>query len=246
MGSKISKNISTSTVNAFVELMNNVAQTCLVTLGNQQNIDIQAGGNSTVNFSIAELKQLLTLEKSCLQKGLINSNVDQSISQMVDQISTTITQMFQLSLSKQEATNISEAVANIATSVTNSINQTCSVSGSNTQNINIKARENARVDLTIYNNASQYIMSTSACVQDDKIVSTAQQQLEQIIDQSASSQVENTFAGIFGSIFGIFAAIGLIIFIVLIFRRGSTPTDKTVVITAPAPPQAPKPPIKKL
>lgn len=246
MGSKISKNISTSTVNAFVELMNNVSQVCRVDLSNQQSIDIKAGGNSTVNFTIAELKQLLTLDRGCLQTGLINSNVDQSIAQMVEQISTTITQMFQLSLSKQEATNIAEAVANIATSVTNSINQTCSVSGSNTQNINVEAKENARVDLTIYNNASQYIMSTSACVQNDKIVSTAQQQLEQIIDQSATTQVENTIAGIFGSIFAIFAVVGLIIFLVLIFRRVSTPTDKTVIITKPAPPAAPKPPIKKL
>lgn len=246
MGSKISKNISTSTVNAFVELMNNVSQVCKPDFSNVQSINIVVGGNSTINLTLAELKQVLTLDQACLQRGVINSNVDQSIAQMVEQISTTITQMFQLSLSKQEATNIAEAVANIATSVTNSVNQTCSVSGSNTQEINLIGKEDGTLNLVISNNVSQYLMSTSACVQNDEIVSTAQQQLEQIIDQSATTQVENTIAGIFGSIFAIFAVVGLIIFLVLIFRRVSTPTDKTVIITKPAPPQAPKPPIKKL
>jgi F0F1-type ATP synthase membrane subunit c/vacuolar-type H+-ATPase subunit K len=213
-GSTITENAATLTASAIVQFMNQTNQNCYYNFNQNVVIDIETRGREKVNVTLGSIEQKLVLDQTCQQTNTIDSTVTQALSQQVEQLAQSIVQQFQIT-GKTEANNIVNAVANVATSVSNSFVQTCSVQGSQ----------------------NQYILITDCALQ-DTVVNQAIQELAQQIDQSSKSVVENFIAGIFGPVLGIIALVGIIVLAFLLLRGGrGSGSPSTVVVSAPKPQQ---------
>jgi type IV secretory pathway VirB2 component (pilin) len=241
-GSTVTENAATLTASAIVQFMNQTNQNCYYNFNQNVVIDIETRGREKVNVTLGSIEQKLVLDQTCQQTNTIDSTVTQALSQQVEQLAQSIVQQFQIT-GKTEANNIVNAVANVATSVSNSFVQTCSVQGSQNQYILIRGRNDAgepvlESEVNVYGNISQYIMSVTDCALQDTVVNQAIQELAQQIDQSSKSVVENFIAGIFGPVLGIIALVGIIVLAFLLLRGGrGSGSPSTVVVSAPKPQQ---------
>ncbi len=226
LGSKTtSENIANESVKGLISITNTASQTCKVAASQIQSINITGNVGGKI-VSINNWDQFLGLNNSCLQSNDFRNNITQSVQQMAEQLARSISQQFQLG--STESKNVVNATAELAITVSNSFIQGCSLSGSQIMNATISGNRN--VDITISNSWQQYNQSVLDCVQQNQAVNNASQQLQQIVNQTAESTVQNFFAILLGIIFAIFALIGLIIFAWIFFRSGSSSTTTTPVV----------------
>ena len=233
------ENIATESVQALVNVSNNASQGCVVSADQVISVNISGNTGGTLNLN-ENFRQFLILNSSCLQSVTFQNNISQIMSQEADQIAKAISQQFELSSAK--AKNVVNETANLAIQVSNSFVQNCA--GFESQIAVFNLTNNTNLNANVYQNWEQYNASQFQCVMQDQAVNTTMQQVQQTVNQEAEATVQNFFAVLFGMIFAIFAAIGIIIFGLIFFgffERSSTPAaPPQQIITNAGPPVDPE------
>lgn len=234
----VATNTASATASAVVQFLNQTNQNCFFSFSQNQVITVVTRGRQTADVDLGVLEQRLVLNQVCQQTNDVTSDVSQVLSQQVQQLAQSITQQFQIS-GKTKSSNIVNAVASVATSVTNSFAQTCSVQGSQNQYILIEGVDGNTNEskVNVYGNLSQYTISVTDCILNDIVVNQAIQNLAQEIDQSSKSVVENFLAGILGPVLAIISLVGIIVLAFLLIRGGRSSSPGTVIVSAPKPQQ---------
>lgn len=201
MGAQVSK-ASSKTVNVAETiaktLISNV-QGASGTLTQQQAADITIGGNFTGSIT---QDSLASINFSALQTAQNTASLQQAISNSLKQAVEAATSGQNIGGQVAMTENDIQNINNISSSIDISSVANCAVNASQSQNLTLKVGGNASGIVT--QSAGMDILAK--CIQNSSSVSQSVQDLQNKIDQSASSKTE-----------GFISAAGIIVIVIVVF-----------------------------
>jgi hypothetical protein len=222
MGFSYSKNIVDADIKSIINVMNSASQTCKSNISQTQFQNFNNINNSRININ-QNWDQIIQFNYDCLQNVSFQNDTSQKVSQEAKQIAESISEF--LALGAADAENVARLNQDLAIQVSNAFSQTCAVDISQTQGQVFNNIQGS--DITIFQNWNQYNNSMINCVMQDSAVSNTSQEMQQVIDQSATAKALGLGSLISGFIIIIIAVIALLIFGYMLiknsgFRRSYT------------------------
>lgn len=214
MGNSTAKNIINSGTSAMISVATNVVQNCSVNNDQQQSVNISNCGLVVIeNLSI---NQALDITVDCIQSSVSTNNLDQQLTQIAQQMATAVNNNLNITGSST-AENVTTLTQELAIAIKNSSQQNCATQITTGQTFNVACGDIPTSRPTIVSGVNNRNAGTiiTNCLQTDVSVNNIKQTLYNIIDQSASSTVENSITAI------MFVLVGFIIAYILI-QRGYT------------------------
>lgn len=194
-GNNISKNVVDTTVNSFINVINETANQCVSTVAVSQTGKIEAVNGSTIIVPGAiKARQVATLNSSCYLAAVSSSKIDQAIMLKAKQQADAITTDLNL-LGRAEAETIYKSVVNLGMQILNSVRNTCTAQAIASQDMSVIAR-NGSVIIAKEIDWDQNIKNVSTCVIDSSNVIDAKTKLEQDIAQYAKSETKSSISTI--------------------------------------------------
>ena len=201
-------------IQAGVSVVNSVNQKCLPSVQNFSDIQIVAENGAVININEIDLSQIVQLNSQCFSSAQISTQVSQDIQNQIAQVASSTAGL--LNWGSADAENFISNSYNLSQDISNTFFQKCSPVASNTSTIGIEAKGTGSVINVGYLSLKQANDVTSNCVQNVVANSTAAQNLEQIINQSATAKAEG-LGDILKWILIILVVGGVVILIVMIF-----------------------------
>lgn len=216
MGNSTAKNIVNSSINAMISVATNVVQDCSVDNRQQQNVEVFNCGSVVIQD--LSINQALSVDVTCIQRSTANNVIDQQLQEIARQTATAVNNNLNLT-GTAEADNITNLTLNLATAIRNSAQQNCATKITTDQSFRVECGNIPTERPTVISGVNNRNAGTiiTNCLQTDVTVNNIKQTLYNIIDQTASSTVENSITLI------AFVLIGFIIAYIL-FSRGYTYT----------------------
>ena len=220
MGNNIDQAI-TAAASSSISVINQTTQQCLTTLNQNQLINVcagaQCGDGACINIGNVDFSQFSTINVQCGGCINITSNIQQQISQQMQQAATEIAQKFPLGVNDtNQFVNVS---ATLGASITNEIVVQCIESAWQTQQVNIGCDEppgsNGFCYVNIYDlTFQQNEQAIVDCVLNNDIVNGVVQNIQQTVKQKGKSEIQ--------SIFGPLGSLILIVLIIIfaVFYQG--------------------------
>lgn len=209
-GSSNAKNLLDSAIENSIKIINNSTQTCLEPISNFINISILKCNNIEIGDITNE--QTVVLNIACAQKASTNDDIKTQIQEEFNQKAEAINQALNLNPGSTSATNITNLMQKLSTTLINEYSQTCFPRVSGGINENIECINGDGSSVKIGNVTSrQVIFLTGSCVQETLSTNKIKTEIENIIKQESRSVVEPIF-----SLGGIIAILILILLIILV------------------------------
>ncbi len=224
MGNARSKNIVDSTVESYINVINEVTQQCVVPINQKQETNISGNRGSIVDIGKIGGKQHVSLDFTCFNDAKVIEEIDRKITNEADQVAKATTQALNLDPGSKKAKNVATLTTTLGTSIVNAYADTCAQTVSQAQLVNIQNNDGSIVRVGDIN-FEQTFDGIVQCIQNVESVSSVKEELEQTIDQEAEAKTSSFMIGLI--IFGIVIVVlivGLIIFFV--FRTLTAPVRR--------------------
>lgn len=217
MGHSSSKNSASSITNSLLSVVNQTTQSCVTPVSQNQVASFNATGPGSVNnVGDIDWSQFVTIQSGCTLSTSTINNLNNDIQQAAQQAATTTNGALGLDVGSQSAANITNLTANLATAISNAYQSSCANIITQSQNVSFNATDggvNNAGDL----NWSQTQNDVINCIENNSQVTTASNNLQQAIDQTAKSSVSDLTIIIILIVVGIVVLliVGLVIFFLM-------------------------------
>eukprot|EP00455_Lapot_gusevi_P039490 TRINITY_DN442_c0_g1_i1.p2 TRINITY_DN442_c0_g1~~TRINITY_DN442_c0_g1_i1.p2 ORF type:complete len:267 (-),score=56.58 TRINITY_DN442_c0_g1_i1:2217-2966(-) len=188
MGSNSSKNVIDMTMKASMDVINDVSNSCGGKVSNINEFTFE-GNEGPIVVSNTAQENMMTFDAACLQSASTKANVNNKMEAKFSQLAETMKQNMSLNLSKAESENLSKLMTQLSQRISNNITQEC---GPQVANTNRQTFRNNKSGITVNMVSQKNLVSGIArCTQQSVTDSDLVNEIQNIVDQKASTKEEN-------------------------------------------------------
>lgn len=181
-GGTSSKDVVSDMINSSISVINTSVQDCKGEIIEQQGISVVNCPN--INIHDINFSEGATIDITCISTNDFTSNVDTLIAEQMTQSAKAVKDTFLPDLSNTSSENYTCLVQNLAQTISNKFAQNCNVSLVLDQTVTCKNSANADI---YHIDFKQFSKTTSSCVMNNTIESTASTAMQTFLDQHSSS-----------------------------------------------------------
>jgi len=208
MGNSYATNVVNDQVNVLFDVMISTMLDCGTTINAGQNIS--ADGCSNVSYSGITQEQIINVNVSCIQTNVASQDFDTKLQQAIKQMSDAVNQAVDFNPGSTEASNTTNLVTTLATTVKETFVTNCVGNLVAQQSISCKNSSNVSFNAIMQ---SQAISLARTCTMSSQSVLKAKTDLIQQVSQSATATVKSILSGFLGLIIVVLIIVAAVIFL---------------------------------
>jgi hypothetical protein len=213
MGNNTSSNIIDSVNDVTFDVLNSAIQYCKATNVNTNLLRV-VGNSGGVTINDTFLTQNVLIKTNCLQNATTVTNIDNTLTQELNQLAESIIGSLNLTIGSNEANNIVRLVNQLGFEIKNEFYQDCQLLTANNNVIDIAYNTGPIVFQAV--NLTQSIDNVQTCMANQSAVNDIKNELEQQIDQVAIAEKK----GLLDFLGGFIWIIIIIVIVIFIFILG--------------------------
>jgi len=209
MGGAVSTNAINDGVKVMTQTINSSTQDCIYNVSQNEASEIKVSGGSTVNVGDIDFSELASVDTQCLSSSSTQTTAQQNVSETATQLAQATVGAFGIGIS--DANNVQNLWTQIGDDVVNAYTQVCADNFTTTEVSKIKASGGSTVNVGVINYSEQF-NSLQDCVQQNVTSTSSSQMLQQILEQSAKSEVEGILGPLIFLVVIILVIVGAVVF----------------------------------